>query len=222
MIAGLGGDEDKQDFDQAYAELIDSERIQTEMRPMDPPESPEWLEDFAEWLASMGEWLGPLFSWIPNTGGVGKPLLIIVILLLTSLFLFFLGRWAFDWLRQRQPRSKEEDAVPDLRPDAQEAQSLLGQADALARDGRFAEAAHLLLFRSLEDIEAKLPDFLRPALTGREIAAADALPDEPRSAFGTIAQIVERGIFAERAVDETGWREARQAYEHFAFGRHWG
>ena len=77
------------------------------------------------------------------------------------------------------------------------------------------------LFRSLEDIEDRLPDFLKPALTSRDIAAAPALPSPARSAFSAIAGIVERGLFAERPVDESGWTEARQAYERFAFGESW-
>ncbi|MGT2468752.1 DUF4129 domain-containing protein [Mesorhizobium atlanticum] len=76
---------------------------------------------------------------------------------------------------------------------------------------------HLLLRRSVADIATRIPDFLRPSLTARDIAAASSIPTRPRAAFSEIARIVEAALFARRPVGAEGWRQARGAYERFAF-----
>jgi len=200
-----------QNFDQAYRELIESDRFQTEMAEFDPPvprEPPNWLVELLRWLETLGPvWQG-LF-WI-IVGG------------LAAIILFSIGRALYR--RFSNPPAKSEDDETDdehWRPEAKTAHGLLGEADALAKQGRYAEAAHLLLFRSIADIEERLPDFMRPALTSRDISDAAALPAPARTAFSSIARIVESGIFAVRPVDEQGWTDARSAYEQFAFGKSW-
>ena len=200
-----------QNFDQAYRELIESERFQTEMAQFEPPvprEPPDWLADLLRWLGTLGPVWQTLF-WIVVGG-------------LAAIILYSIGRALYR--RFSNPAVKEEEDEADAefwRPEAGTAHGLLGEADALAKEGRFAEAAHLLLFRSIADIEQRLPDFMRPALTSRDISDASALPAPARTAFSSIARIVERGIFAVRPVDEQGWTEARSAYEQFAFGKNW-
>ena len=95
------------------------------------------------------------------------------------------------------------------------------EADALAARGEYDEAVHLLLRRSVADIAGRLPDFLRPSLTARDIAGARSVPTRARDAFAEIARIVEAALFARRPVGAEGWREARGAYERFAFRDAW-
>ena len=76
---------------------------------------------------------------------------------------------------------------------------MLGEADALAAEGLYSEAARLLLYRSIEDIDDKRPDLVRPALTSRDIGALSDIPGRPRSAFARIAMMVERSLFARAA-----------------------
>ncbi|QLC23201.1 hypothetical protein HFP51_14010 [Parasphingopyxis sp. CP4] len=204
------GNENKQDFDQAYDRLIESERFQTEMSPFEVPEPdppPAWLANFLEWLGTLGPFWEALF-WIAAVG-------------IGGLILFSIGRSLVRYFSDRQPAIEEEEEDEIWRPEAKAAIGLLGDADALAQQGRYAEAVHLLLHRSVADIEERLPDFLRPALTSRDISRAETLPSPARSAFTSIATVVERGIFATRPVDEQGWSEARSAYEEFAFGKSW-
>ena len=49
------------------------------------------------------------------------------------------------------------------------------------REGRYAEAVHHLLFRSIEDIGGRRPRLVRPALTSRELAAAAGVPPPARA-----------------------------------------
>jgi hypothetical protein len=125
-----------------------------------------------------------------------------------------------EW-RWRRRRGDEEAADESWRPEAGEARELLGEADALAAQGRFSEAARLLLHRSIADIDSRRPDLLRPALTSRDIAALDAIPGRPRSAFARIAVLVERSLFAQRPLSQPDWRDCRAAYEDFAFAEGW-
>ena len=98
---------------------------------------------------------------------------------------------------------------------------MLEEADALAHAGKFAEAVHLLLFRSIEDIQTRVETGVPRSLTAREIGRLGFLPDRARTALGPIIAIVERSFFGGRDVDQAGWQTARASYEDFAFGGEW-
>jgi len=106
-----------------------------------------------------------------------------------------------------------------LAPIASEA--LHTDAEALAAQGRYEEAVHLLLWRSLEDIQRHRPRLLRPALTSREIAGSDWMPGVVRRAFAAMAAPVERSLFGGRSLARTDWEEARAAYGEFALPGAW-
>jgi len=172
-----------------------------------PPQTPSWLEALARLL----EALGPGLKWI-FIGGL---------VLAAALVLFFIGR---ELLYARMPKRKAKtagEAADDWRPTEQAARTLLEDADRLAAEGRFDEAVHLLLFRSIEDIAARRPQAVRPALTSRDLARAEGLPGEARRAFSAIAAAVERSFFGGRAVDAVGFTECRRAYEAFALPGVW-
>jgi hypothetical protein len=62
---------------------------------------------------------------------------------------------------------------------------------------------------------------VRPALTSRDIARLDAMPGEARTAFGRIAEAVERSFFGGRAVDADVFGRCRADYQAFAFSEGW-
>jgi hypothetical protein len=109
----------------------------------------------------------------------------------------------------------------DWRPTEAEALALLEDVDRLAAQGRFAEAVHLLLHRSIQDIQGKRPNLVRPALTSRDISGLSALPERARAAFSAIARVVERSHFGGRPVDADAFAECRKTYEDFAFPEAW-
>jgi hypothetical protein len=98
---------------------------------------------------------------------------------------------------------------------------LLDEADLLAGQGRYDEAARLLLHRSIGEIDAHRPDLVRPALTSRDIAGHPLLPAGPAAAFARIAALVERSLFARRPLGPDDWRDCRVAYREFAFAEGW-
>jgi hypothetical protein len=194
---------------EAHRQLLEDGTIQFDLPAYQQPKPPEWLQP----LVDVFRWLAPYFIymfWAAVIAGAAVILLLIVMEIRGV-------AWRFPWQRD----AVEAEPQETWRPDAAVARTLLSEADALAESGRYDEAVHLLLRRSVEDISARLPDFLRPSLTARDIAAAPSLPARARGAFSQIAQIVEAALFARRPVGAEGWQEARGAYERFAFKDAW-
>jgi hypothetical protein len=201
-------------FSSAHNALLSDSSIQFELTMQPPPEplpppdpsappSRDWLGDF---FAADHPWLR-VSLWV---------LAALFALAIVALIVMRLRGMEWPWRR-----AAEADADGDWRPEAGLARTLLGQADALAAAGRYSEAAHLLLYRSIEDVDERRPDLIRKSLTSRDIAALPAIPARPRGAFARIAMLVERGIFARRELAEPDWRECRTAYEEFAFVEGW-
>ncbi len=183
----------------------EEEDVEVELR-----EPPGWLEAFARFIES----LAPVFQII---------FWIAAVLVVAGIAYFLFGEAIRMRLGlKRKPKEKPaDDVLTDIRPDADRARSLLEEADALAREGRFAEAVHLLLFRSIEDVQARLDGGVPTSLTAREIAGLGSLPERARRALRPIIQIVENSFFGGRDVDADGWQNARRSYEDFAFGEGW-
>jgi hypothetical protein len=188
-------------FADAHRQLLGDSTIQFDLpAPQPPPQMPEWIGGLMPVLQAL--------FWVAIAGFV----LFILYLIVSRLA----GR---DWRR----RGKAGAAAADesWRPEAAEARELLGEADALAARGLYAEAARLILYRSIEDIDDKRPDLVRPALTSRDICALEQIPGRPRSAFARIAAMVERSLFAGRPLVSADWTDCRAAYEEFAFAGGW-
>ena len=84
--------------------------------------------------------------------------------------------------------------------------------DKLAAEGRYGEAVHTLLFRSIQDIDRNRPNVVRRSLTAREIGDLSVLTLEARKAFSTIAGVSELAHFGGVLVNESGFQTARNAY----------
>lgn len=177
-------------------------------KPLPPGQAPEWLQ-------ALGRLLEAIFAPLGRLLGMSWPLFSnILIVLAVLLALFVLWRLFGPAMEGWRRRSRE--AAPEAWVPAEaEALALLEDADRLARDGRFAEATHLLLRRSVAQIREARPDWLHPASTAREIADLPALPASGREAFAAIAARVERSRFALRDLGAEDWAAAREAYARF-------
>ncbi len=173
------------------------------IEPREPP--PGWLEPVLRAIGSFIQWVG----------GGWQLILWIIGIAIAAALLFALFPGLREWLRERFA-GKTPTEEPQWAPTETRARALLEDADALAAAGRFDEAVHLLLFRSIDDIVAWRGDVVRPADTSRDIARADALPATARGVFAGIVAAVERSLFGGRALDEGDWQCARADYAGFA------
>lgn len=194
-------------FDAAHRALLADSGIQFELQPPERIETPAWLQWLGEVLTALFPVLRVLF-WV----GLG---------VLALYLLYMIGRriYGSHWPWRRDVETEEN--APSWRPAEAPARQLLSEADALAAEGRFSEAGHLLLFRSIEDIEKRRPNLVRPALTSRDIAGLPEIPAPPRRAFERMVMMVERSLFGGRSLGEHDWRDCRTAYEEFAFAEGW-
>lgn len=186
----------------------------TEPPEPNPTPTPQWLRDLVGWLFGDGNALVKGLGW-----------LLVAAVVLGALYLTVPWvRDLVDSLIARFRRKRDDDGEGDdfdWQPDVSGARNLLAEADRLAEQGRYGEAAHLVLGRSLEDIASRRPGLLKPALTARAIAMMGELPSPASAAFGRIAAVVERSLWARQPIDQSAWQDARSAYEDFAFGAHW-
>ncbi|MES2493720.1 MAG: hypothetical protein V4579_10630 [Pseudomonadota bacterium] len=174
--------------------------------PPPPPQDPAWLKTLAEALKAFFEPVGRAIgrSW---------PLIEMLLVALAAVAAAWLA-----WLllarlaRYRYCSPKAETWAPSQN----QALALLEEADRLAAEGRFDDATHLLLQRSVVHIAEDRPGSLYPATTAREIALLPGLPGAARDAFGLIAQRVERCMFALVPLGPEDWQAARSAYARFA------
>lgn len=200
--------------DPGYTQTMAGDTIQTGFPPPPPPpDTPEWLRALGRAIASFFEWTAPLAQPLLWTA------LGLLVLLLLYLFVPAVAQWIDDLMWWRKP-ADESDAVAG-HAEAGIARALLAEADALAAEGRFAEAAHLLLYRSVEDIESRRPGLVRPAMTSRELAEARDLPAVARDAFSRIARAVEISLFGGRAIDAGAWQQCRAAYAEMTVPQNW-
>jgi hypothetical protein len=181
------------------------------VQPPVPPKTPDWLLSFAQWLEHL---LGPLGKHLGMSWPVIEKILIGLAVIGVLVLLWAVLSPLIERLRDRQPA-----AEPEWTPDHAEAVALLEDADRLAATGRFDEAVHLLLRRSVGQIAAARPDWLNPASTAREIAGIAALPGAARAAFAAISTRVERSRYALRPLAAEDWQAARAAYADFALVR---
>src|SRR3546814_16182219 len=86
---------------------------------------------------------------------------------------------------------------------------------------RSAEAAHLLLYRSVENTEGRRPGLVKPAMTSRDLAEAHDLPPVARGAFSRIARAVEISLFGGRSIDAGAWEQCRAAYAELTVPKNW-
>jgi hypothetical protein len=224
---------DAESFADAYRALRDEGSVQFVLTRAKPPaDTPEWLRALGRWLRDVLEPVGRFFRWLTSfmpDAPYARILLWTVIALAAALVLAMAwervrhGAWVLPrrWRRGVAAAVEAAGNEPGWEPDATPVRAWLAEADALAAEGRFAEAIHLLLLRSVEDITRRRPQAVRPALTSRELAQAPGVPGSARALFARIAARVEASLFGGRPVDAHGWAEARAAYADFALPKAW-
>lgn len=205
--------------------------IQFDLRRAEPPTpTPAWLRAFGHWLRDALRPIGRFFHWIGSFMPDAPYARIFMwgVLAAAALALLWMlqarlreGAWRLPRWRRQQAADIGTDEDESWQPELAPARAWLEEADALADDGLYADAAHHLLIRSVEDIGRRRPGLIRPALTSRDLAQVPAVPPRARSLFSGIAAVVERSLFGGRSVDRDEWLACRAAYADFAKTAAW-
>ncbi len=201
----------RRDFNEAFRAIKRNQLYQFDLPPTEPiPDTPRWVKALAEVINA----LSPLFKVIFYLG-------IAVIIIFTAYFIIT------EVLKIRFNREDNHEdilnpMVPLYAPDEVEARILLEDIDKLAAEGRYSEAIHTLLFRSIQDVDKKRPGCIRSSLTSREISQLDILTPKTRETFSLIGQIVEAGFFAGCQLNQADFDNCRAAYQNFTAPQAWG
>lgn len=195
---------------------IQFEPIQNLPEPPPEPREPGWFDEaFRGFFQFLGEILAPIGAFL----GQIWPVLQWVLLALVVAFVAYMVVRTFGPLASQRREVREAVSEPEWAPSEEQSVALLDDADKLASQGKFDEATHLLLQRSVSHISDARPDWVEPSSTARELAALPALSQTARRAFGTISERVERSLFALRSLDRSDWETARAAYADFALAK---
>lgn len=203
------------DFLSAHKDVLANPAIQFKLAP--PPVVPKPLPT-PEWLLALDRMIAAFARMFGNIGAVFFWGAVVIAVLA---FVYFVLR-ELGYIRFK-PKAAAPDAVDEAEwtMDAAAARKLLAEAEALAAQGAYEEAAHLLLLRSFEDIERRRPGLLKPANTAREMIETPALPARARLTFAEIARQVEASLFGGGRLDAMGWERCRTAYGRFAMPQEW-
>ncbi|MBS0331674.1 MAG: hypothetical protein JSS35_02800 [Proteobacteria bacterium] len=189
----------------AHKALLQTRGLQLDFQAAPRPQPPTWLTELFDFLSQFGIVFKVIFWGGLATGAA-----------LIAWFVFSEIRSA-----ARRRKLQASTTPTSWRPAPEMARALLEEADGLAAAGRFDEALHLLLFRSIDDIAGRRPGVVRPALTARDIARLDGMPTPARDAFDRIAGRVETSFFGGRPASREDFAGARGDYEAFAFAEGW-
>lgn len=169
-------------------EIIRRLDLQAEL-PRDPPaESPP-----------LGLQLPPELLWVPVIGGAA----VLLYWLATRLLL---GRARWDE-RGETLAAEGEDALPGMLADA------LSSANALAREGHFGEAMHLLLLHAVAAVRERLGDEIADSLTSREVLRSRRLSAAGKVSLGEIVGRVEKSHFGRYPASDDDYAACRAAFE---------
>ena len=199
-------------FDDAFRAMKRDEKLQFDLPPAPEPPKLDWLESFFEGLFTFIEAILPILK-ILFFVGLGA---------IIALILYAVAKVIYETRFKREVKKEAEPAPPPLyKPDQEQARILLEDVDALAAAGRYEEAVHELLFRSIQDIDIHRPNIIRRSLTSREIAALEILTPTTRETFATIGRVVETSYFGGQKIGRNEFDICRAAYAQFAEKSAW-
>jgi hypothetical protein len=195
------------EIEAVHEEVRADETLQFDFEAMAPPDFLQlrWLNSLIDFLSPMFPILSTLIEYAFWIGLAGLALAVV----------FVIAREVFAYFRNPQDISGADNANQYV-PDTDFVKTLLGDADQLAGEGRYAEAIHLLLYRSIDDIQEQSARRIAGNLTSREIGQLPSLSSNASRAFEKIASHVEQCFFANKNADAQMFDECRDAYSRFS------
>ncbi len=132
-----------------------------------------------------------------------------------SMLLLF-AVWLVSELRGRPRDVRPQPAAPPAPSPAAVVEKPLSAAEILAREGRFAEAIHELLFMTIGALSRTTPRPPPPSHTSREILREAPMPADARSALADLVGAVEISHFGGRPQGRSEWQACLAGFRRFA------
>ena len=137
-----------------------------------------------------------------------------VLLAAAIVFVLFAAYRSLQNMRLRPRRTDRDGTDPTAYDGAGgpivPAATRFGDAEALARQGAFAEAIHVLLLAVVDAMRSRANQEVVPALTARELIRRVTLDEPRRQDFAGLVERSERGHFGGRPADKSAFDECLQ------------
>lgn len=140
----------------------------------------------------------------------------LVVYVIIAVALVMVLIWLFRDLRRGDPPALEGEAPPEATVDQDVLERPIGDADELARAGRYAEAIHTLLLRTLIELVRATRTRVPAALTSREILARVPLVPPARAALDALVAAVEVTHFGDEVPGAADYERCRGEFQRFA------
>jgi hypothetical protein len=175
------------DLQQSYPSALDTRSLEPAEAALDP------IVALLRWFG-----LGGVAAQLVRLVGVGAAVLAVL------LFAAWLSRRLTE--RGDTGSASEGGSTPalDVGP--------LLDAEALAAQGRYGEAIHLLLLRTFEVLARRMGSRLAPGMTAREAVARLTLPGPARPALADLVEAAETTTFAGRAASESDYQRCAERF----------
>ncbi len=149
-------------------------------------------------------------------GGALAGILRVMMIGVAAVGLVMLLMWMFRDLRRGDPPPIEGEVGSDPTVDQDVLSRPIGDADELARAGRYAEAIHTLLLRTLVELVRATRTRVPAALTSREILARVPLVPPARVALDALVAAVEVTHFGDEIPGAADYERCRGEFQRFA------
>jgi hypothetical protein len=175
------------DLQRSYPPALDLRSLESAEAAMDP------VAALLRWLG-----LGGITTQLVRLLGVGGAVLAVL-----------LGAF---WLARRFAERGDGGSTPEGASTPTLDAGPLLDAEALAAQGRFGEAIHLLLLRTFEVLTRRMGSRLAPGMTAREALTRLALPAPAHPALADLVAAVETTTFAGRSASEGDYRRCAERF----------
>ncbi len=159
---------------------------------------------------------GKSFSMLPrNIEEVARWLLWGSVAVMLGIVLFHLRDNLWSFSRARDVRAREDSFAAREKSAASVArmERAGGEADSLAEQGDYAQAIHVLLLQTLEELRLRSGAGFAASLTSRELLHGLELPPDQRRLFREIIERVEVSWFGPHEPDGEEYAACRRDFE---------
>jgi hypothetical protein len=175
------------DLQESYPATLDIRSLESAEAALDP-------------IVALLRWFG--------LGGVAAQLVRLVGVGAAVLAVLLFAAWLARRLAERGDSGSASEGVSTPTLDA----GPLLDAEALAAQGRYGEAIHLLLLRTFAVLARRMGSRLAPGMTAREAVARLSLPGPARPALADLVDAAETTTFAGRSASESDYLRCAERF----------